>query len=176
MLQHTGCYTSEHRVLYRSRIKPILSRTPGPEGLISASHLPVSICSCPQPRTERPPLVLGWQGDARATAPTPPRWHRGLGIGFWPRHGGGISTLCRFGADTQEPAFLVLVNGTETLRQIIDLSPRSSALGTAQGSLQSFGKLAPTIPLAGITRLVATIISSRRSLCFIGPEKGLLLS
>lgn len=100
----------------------------------------------------------------------------GLGVGFQPYCGGGISTLRRFGVDTQEPPFLLLVNSTKMLPQIINSSPKSSAQVTAHGSLHSFGRLAQAIPPAGITRLAAKITSSRRSLCFIWPAKGTAIS
>lgn len=162
-----------HRPLYGCRIKPVLSRTPGPEGLISTPHQHLWL----PPASDRVSFSFLWlPGRCRSHGSNTPVAVPQFGVGFQPHHGGGISTLCRFGADTQEPAFLFLVNGTEMLPQIINLSPTSSALVTAHGSLYSFHRPAQTIPPAGITRLMAKIISSRRGLCFIWPEKGLLLS
>lgn len=79
------------------------------------------------PALDWPSLSLPWPP---ATAPTPCAGYQ-FGGWFQPHHGGGTSTLCRVTADTQEPAFLFLVNGTKTLPQIINSSPQVlvSALG-----------------------------------------------
>lgn len=58
-----------------------------------------------------------------ATAPTPCAG-TSLGAGFSPIMG-EAPAHCRVAADTQEPAFLFLVNGTKTLPQIINSSPKS---------------------------------------------------
>lgn len=162
-----------HRPLYGHRIEPVLSRTFGPEGLISTPHLPSAFVAA---TSLRPGFLL--ISLATREMPEPPSSNTPVvvrpqfGGRFQPRHGGGISTLCRFGADTQEPALLFLVNGTKTLPQMVNSSPKSSALVKAHGSLYGFGRLAQTILPAGTTRLVAKIISSGQSLCFIWPEKA----
>lgn len=87
-----------------------------------------------------------WPPDATANSSNTPVVVPQFGGWFQPHHGGGISRLCRFGADTQDPAFLFLVNGAKTLLQIINSSPRSSALVTAHGSLYNFSRCSNHFP------------------------------
>lgn len=140
------------------------------------STSPISVCGCHQSWTGLPSPFLGHQGRCQSHSSDSPVVVPQSGGCFQPRQRGGGSTSCRFGSDTQESAFLILVNGTKTLPQIINSSPKSSALVTAIGAFTvSVDELKP-FPPAGITRLVAKIISSGQRLCFIWPEKGLLLS
>lgn len=123
---HTGSHPSEHQLLlcpHPTRAPDpsmgTASRTPSPEGFISTPHLP----SAPVAATS---LGLGFPPSSLATSHSsnPLCWYQ-FGGWFQPHHGGGTSTLCRVTADTQEPAFLFLVNGTKTLPQIINSSPKS---------------------------------------------------
>lgn len=96
------------------------SRTPSPEGFIPAPPLP----SAPVAATS---LRLGFPLSSLATCHSckPPVLVPQFGGWFQSHHGAGTRTLCRFGSDIHETAFLFLVNGTKTLPQVINSSTKS---------------------------------------------------
>lgn len=148
-----------------------------------SSTSPFSFCGCCQPRSrflshflghhraQQDPPVVALQAGGWFSAPA---WGEAAarGAGFRPARRNRLSHSW--------------LSGTKRPPQIsaaleINSSPpsKSSALTIIHGSLYIFGQAveaAQTIPPAGITRLVATFLSSRQRLCFIWPEKGPLLS